>query len=117
MLSSCPANFADVRRSLAFLERVDELVWKRSLFSQFGIEFSSGGAGGYAVPVDLRLRDGRRVHRRTSSAGTGISTIDGDGAQARGSVHKPNVFGEMNVKALEERLNLWERAVRSRPRR
>ena len=110
LLSAGPADFADVQRSLTFLERVDELIWKRSVFGQF--EFNHRGRSGIAS-LEFHSHDGCTVRRRELSPVAGNS--GGSPVQGLGSVHKMNVFDETNIKALEERLILWESAVRSRP--
>lgn len=114
VIPSGPTDFSDVQRSLAFLKRIDELIWKRSLLRQFGIGISNRIARNHVAPLDL-LRDGDRVCDHTSPLGVGGAVVQRDKAQA--TVSELNIFSQANVKALEERLIVWERAVRSRPRR
>jgi hypothetical protein len=84
------------------------------VLSQFGIGISNGIARKHVAPLHLHLRDGNRVRGRALSLGTGDRVVEGDKAQATVSDPKLNIFGGANVKALEERLVVWERAVRSR---
>lgn len=106
-----------MKRALTFVQHADELVWKRTLLASYGISVSSAGplatGRNHVAPLDLLLlRDGHTVRRRTSSLeNTSLRAKDGQDES------QPNLFDEANVRALEERLTLWERAVRSRPRR
>jgi len=108
---------------LVFVEHADELVWKRALLASYGISHSGAGSAGpgsgsrrHVAPLDLLLlRDGQTVRRRTSSLGN--TQAKGKDGSITDATEGFNVFDDANLKALEERLALWERAVRTRPRR
>lgn len=69
------------------------------------------------APLDfLRLRDGRTVHRQNGGGEEGDGGEKGQAdKEGEGAGEGTGVFDEVNVRALGERLGVWERAVRARP--
>lgn len=87
---------------------MDELVWKRSILESLGLNTDGNGNGRrHVAPFDfLVLRDGRNVNRQSGEVKETSGSGSGSGSR---------VFDEVNMRALGERLGVWERAVRARP--
>ena len=107
------------------MRHVDEITWKRSLLASYGVETKKDGSFQYlrrsqtkgrrhVAPLDfLILRDGTKV----SPADADEGRKDGDDGEdeSEGVNGEANVFEESNIRALMERIELWESVVRNRP--
>ena len=138
--SSGPKSFADIQRAISFVQLADDLVWKRS---QWGIMFDSRNQNrstsflspsanrgtGNKNPVSPEERNAQNgIFPGPSGSSGGFLRPLGTNnlglspsahlSSASSSVRRPptsdDVFDSANIKALEDRLVLWERAVRTR---
>jgi len=124
-----PSTFAQIKRAVTFLVHADELVWKRAslsnprqpprqpprrTLSHTPLTSSSQSNSSVQAPGLSHIRKTGEQGSSNPEAGA----VPGNDPTSEQSTS--TIFEENNVKALEDRLSLWERAIRtkmSKPKR